>query len=121
MKEMIPKNSALVDGDDLTFNYHDEAFTDSLKLSMGAKISHKAVIQLITTHIDDISEFGRVAFQMEPFATKGGVQKNENLPFERGTGNICYIYDEKYKTCCGVQKGACSSILPDERANQNPC
>ena len=92
MKEMIPKNSALVDGDDLTFNYHDEAFTDSLKLSMGAKISHKAVIQLITTHIDDISEFGRVAFQMEPFATKGG-----------------------------VQKGACSSILPDERANQNPC
>lgn len=60
---------------DLTFNYKDEAFTDSIILAQGAGIEHRAVIQLITTHLEDVSTFGRVSFQMLPFETKGGVQK----------------------------------------------
>ena len=60
---------------ELTFNYRDEAFTDSIILAKGAGIEHRAVIQLITTYLDDVSEFGRVTFQMLPFETKGGVQK----------------------------------------------
>ena len=60
---------------ELTFNYKDEAFTDSTILAKGAGVEHRAVIQLITTHIDDVSEFGRVTFQMLPFETNGGIQK----------------------------------------------
>lgn len=60
---------------DLTFNYKDEAFTDSMILAQGARIEHASVIKLITTHLDDVSEFGRVGFQIVPFETKGGVQK----------------------------------------------
>ena len=59
----------------MTFNYKDEAFTDSTILAKGAGVEHRAVIQLITTHIDDVSEFGRVTFQMLPFETNGGIQK----------------------------------------------
>lgn len=60
---------------ELTFNYKDEAFTNSVILAQGAGIEHRAVIQLITTHLEDVSEFGRVTFQMLPFETKGGIQK----------------------------------------------
>lgn len=52
--------------DELTFNYKDEAFTDSRILAFGAGIEHRAVIQLITNHLDDVSEFGKVTFQMVP-------------------------------------------------------
>ena len=60
---------------ELTFNYKDEAFTDSTILAKGVGVEHRAVIQLITTHLDDVSEFGRVTFQMLPFETNGGIQK----------------------------------------------
>ena len=71
MKELIPKDKY----GELTFNYKDEAFTDSRILAQGAGVEHRAVIQLITNHLDDVSEFGRVAFQMIPFETNGGIQK----------------------------------------------
>lgn len=59
----------------LTFNYNNKAFTDSTIIAEGAEVEHRAVIQLITNHLDDVSEFGRVAFQMIPFETNGGIQK----------------------------------------------
>ena len=62
---------------ELTFNYHDEAFTDSVRLAEGAGVMHKAVIQLINAHLDDVEAFGRVEFQMRPLQTKGGVQKTK--------------------------------------------
>lgn len=68
MNEIIPK-------DEFTFNYKDEAFTSSLIIAQGTGVEHRAVIQLITTHLDDISDFGRVTFQMIPFETNGGIQK----------------------------------------------
>ncbi|WP_455466801.1 Rha family transcriptional regulator [Bartonella sp. B39] len=39
--------------------------------------THKAVIQLIRQDIEDFEEFGRVAFEMLPFGTKGGRQRRE--------------------------------------------
>lgn len=60
---------------ELTFSYKDEAFTDSRILAEGAGIEHASVIKLITNHLDDIAEFGRVGFQIVPFETNGGIQK----------------------------------------------
>ncbi len=60
---------------ELTFNYKDEAFTDSIILAKGAGIGHRAVIQLITTHLDDVSEFGKVTFQMLPLPESKTGQK----------------------------------------------
>lgn len=71
MNELILKDKY----GELTFNYKDEAFTDSRILAQGAGVEHRAVIQLITNHLDDVAEFGRVAFQMIPFETNGGIQK----------------------------------------------
>lgn len=60
---------------ELTFAYKDEAFTDSMILAEGAGVEHRAVIQLINSHKEDIEEFGRVTFEMRPFETNGGTQK----------------------------------------------
>ena len=58
----------------LTFNYNNQAFTYSTIIAQGAGVEHRAVTQLIKNYHDDISEFGRVTFQMLPLATNGGVQ-----------------------------------------------
>ena len=70
-------NDIITTNNELTFNYHDEAFTDSVRLAEGAGVMHKAVIQLINSHLDDVKAFGRVEFQMRPLQTKGGVQKTK--------------------------------------------
>ncbi|MBR7085321.1 MAG: Rha family transcriptional regulator [Oscillospiraceae bacterium] len=59
----------------LTFDYKDEAFTDSMTIAEGAGVEHSSVIKLITNHIDDVSEFGMVGFEIRPFETNGGMQK----------------------------------------------
>lgn len=66
---------------------NDEAFTNSLIIADGAEIEHRALIQLISSHIDEVSEFGRVTFEMLPFETNGGTQKVKmcNLNEEQAT------------------------------------
>ena len=54
---------------------NDEAFTNSLIIAEGAGIEHRALIQLISTHIDDVSEFGKVTFQMLPLRNSSTGQK----------------------------------------------
>ena len=50
------------------------ALTTSLHIADGSKANHKALMQLIKTHIHHFNRFGRVAFEMRPFETDGGVQ-----------------------------------------------
>lgn len=59
----------------LVFAYKDVPYTDSFMIANGGKVEHESVIRLITNHIDDLAEFGRVGFQIVPLPTKGGVQK----------------------------------------------
>lgn len=53
---------------------NEKALTTSLHIADGAKANHKAVMQLIKTHIHHFNKFGRVAFEMRPFETEGGIQ-----------------------------------------------
>lgn len=48
--------------------------TTSLAISDGTGQTHKSVLQLIRTHKSSIEHFGRVAFEMRPFETVGGMQ-----------------------------------------------
>ena len=63
--------------EELTFNYHDEAFTDSVRLAEGAGVAHASVIKLITTHIDDVEAFGKVGFQIRPLPDSKTGQKTK--------------------------------------------
>jgi len=54
-----------------------QAVTTSLAIAQGTEVEHKAVIQLVRTYLEDLQEFGRVTFEMAPFATAGGTQTRE--------------------------------------------
>ena len=53
------------------------ALTTTQVIAEGVGNEHKAVIQICRKYIDDLSEFGRVTFEMAPFQTKGGSQERE--------------------------------------------
>lgn len=75
---------------ELTFNYKDEAFTDSVILAHGAGIEHRAVVQLITTHLDDVSEFGKVTFQMLPSPESKTGQKMKICRLNKEQATVLY-------------------------------
>ncbi|WP_059036608.1 Rha family transcriptional regulator [Gordonia desulfuricans] len=54
-----------------------EPTTTSLIVAEGTAVEHRAVLQLIRNNLADFEEFGRVAFEMRPFATAGGTQHRE--------------------------------------------
>ncbi len=54
-----------------------ELLVGSDTVAENVEYEHRAVIQLIRQNIQDLEEFGRVAFQMQPFATNGGTQNKE--------------------------------------------
>ncbi|WIJ63871.1 Rha family transcriptional regulator [Serratia nevei] len=51
--------------------------TNSAAIAEGVEKDHKPVIQLIRKYRADLEEFGRVEFEMRPFQTDGGMQKQE--------------------------------------------
>jgi phage antirepressor YoqD-like protein len=50
---------------------------DSITIADGAGVTHHAVLQLIRTYQSDLERYGRVAFEMQTFATAGGTQQRE--------------------------------------------
>lgn len=54
-----------------------ELRASSLVLARGMRQAHRAVIQLARKYESALAELGRVAFEMQPFETAGGVQHRE--------------------------------------------
>lgn len=94
---------------------NDEAFTNSLIIAEGAGIEHRALIQLISSHIDDVSEFGRVTFEMLPFETNGGTQKVKmcNLNEEQATFVISLM--KNTRAVIAFKKELVKQFFPDEK------
>ena len=55
----------------------DEPVTTTEIISIGTKREHASVIKLVRSNINDLSEFGRVGFEIAPFETNGGMQDRE--------------------------------------------
>lgn len=70
-----------------------EPFTTSDIIAECAKVTRHAVQQLCERYKDDLEEFGRVAFQMHPFQTAGGIQniKLYQLNEQQATLLITYL------------------------------
>jgi phage regulator Rha-like protein len=61
----------------LVFVHGNQPATTTLNIAEGVGVQHKNVIALLRKHLPDFEEFGRVAFQTQPFATAGGEQIRE--------------------------------------------
>jgi len=51
--------------------------TTSTTIALRTQVEHRAVLQLIRTHLPKIERFGGVAFEMRPLQTAGGEQTRE--------------------------------------------
>lgn len=69
-----------------------EPVTTTIALSDGAKIQHKNIIALVREYLDDLNEFGRVAFQTRSFATKGGSQEMEYALLNEAQSTLLITY-----------------------------
>lgn len=65
----------------------------SLVVAERTEIQHKAVLQLVRNNVADFEAFGRVAFEMAPFETAGGVQRREvaHLNEQQATLLVTYM------------------------------
>lgn len=54
--------------------YQGELRVSSLDVAGRTGNEHRAVLQLVNSYVDDFEQFGRIAFEMRPFETAGGVQ-----------------------------------------------
>jgi anti-repressor protein len=81
------------------FTYADTLVISSETVANGSGVEHRAVLQLIQNNMSDFEDFGRVAFEMRPFATAGGTQSmrvallNEQqatllMTFQRNTDQV---------------------------------
>lgn len=68
------------------------AVTTTLAIAEGTGVAHKAVIQLVRTYLTDLGEFGRVAFEMRPFETAGGMQRREVAALNEQQSTLLLTY-----------------------------
>lgn len=54
-----------------------DAVTPTTAIAAGTENEHASVIALVRKYHDDLYEFGRVRFEVDPFETAGGVQTRE--------------------------------------------
>ncbi|WP_256675064.1 Rha family transcriptional regulator [Pseudomonas sp. URMO17WK12:I11] len=54
-----------------------DAVTPTTAIAAGTENEHASVIALVRKYHDDLCEFGRVRFEVDPFETAGGVQSRE--------------------------------------------
>ncbi len=54
-----------------------QAVTTSVVIAEGVDHEHRAVLKLLRDHLSDFEDFGRVAFEVQPFETAGGTQQRE--------------------------------------------
>jgi anti-repressor protein len=70
-----------------------ELRVSSIAVADRTEVQHKAVLQLLRSNLSDFETFGRVAFEMAPFETSGGVQRREiaHLNEQQATLLITYM------------------------------
>lgn len=83
----VISHSMLVDRDE-----QGNTFTTSLVIADGTGNEHRAVLQLVKNNIKDFEEFGRVAFEMQPFKTAGGVQERKVALLNREQATLLMTY-----------------------------
>lgn len=88
----------------VTINNAGIAVTTSLKISEGVGNKHKTVIQLVRQNIKDFEELGRVAFEMLPFETKGGIQKREVAILNESQATLLMTYMRNNDTVRAFKK-----------------
>lgn len=82
----------------------DEAVTTTLAIAEGTENDHASVIKLVRTYIADLEEFGRVGFEIQPFATAGGEQSREVAHLNEQQATLLLTYMRNSDVVRGFKK-----------------
>lgn len=83
---------------------NDGPRVSSFDLAERLGTSHRANIQLIRRYVDDFAEFGRVAFEVRPFETKGGQQTREVAMLNEDQAYLLLSYSRNIKRVRELKK-----------------
>lgn len=93
--------------------------TTSQIIAKGTESQHRAVLQLIKQNLTDFEEFGRVAFEMQPFETAGGVQKRTIAVLNREQAMLLMTYMRNNKIVRDFKKRLIKAFVElEDRLNQ---
>jgi phage regulator Rha-like protein len=71
---------------------HGRPVTTTDRVAAAAGLQHASVIKLVREHLADFEEFGRVRFQIAPFATAGGEQSREVAELNEPQAALLFLY-----------------------------
>lgn len=77
---------------DLVTVEHGQPVTTTERVAAAAGLKHASVIKMVRDHLTDFEEFGRVRFQIAPFATAGGVQSREIAELNEQQAALLFLY-----------------------------
>lgn len=71
---------------------NSQPVTTTLAISEGAKATHESVIKLARKYEGDLSEFGGVRFEIQPFETAGGIQHRQIAYLNESQSTLLLTY-----------------------------
>ncbi|MHA3724358.1 Rha family transcriptional regulator [Leucobacter sp. HY1910] len=103
-----------------------ELRVSSLIIAGRTEVEHRAILQLVRSHQSEFEDFGRVAFEMQPFETAGGTQRRDValLNEQQATLLITYMRNsdvvrrfkvELVKQFYAMRQALATPALPDAR------
>lgn len=93
--------------------------TTSQIIAEGTESQHRAVLQLIKQNLTDFEEFGRVAFEMQPFETAGGVQTRTVAILNREQAMLLMTYMRNTQIIRDFKKRLIKAFVElEDRLNQ---
>lgn len=84
---------------------NDGPRVSSFDLAEGLGTKHEAAIKLVRRYREDFEEFGRVGFEIQSFATKGGQQSREVAILNEDQAYLLLSYSRNVKHVRELKKG----------------
>lgn len=94
--------------------------TDSHVIAVGTESQHKNVLELIKKNVEDFEDFGRVAFETQPFETAGGTQSRTVAVLNREQAMLLMTYMRNTEIVRGFKKNLIRAFVDMEKQLSAP-
>ena len=89
----------------------NQVVTTTTAIAEGTEVEHASVIKLVRTYKNDLEEFGRVGFQIQPFETGGGTQTREVAELNEHQATLLLTYMRNSEIVRGFKKRLVSEFF----------
>lgn len=94
--------------------------TTTLVVAEGTQNLHASVLRLVRDNLSDFEEFGRVGFEIQPFATAGGMQRREVAVLNEEQATLLLTYMRNAPVVKDFKKRLVREFWAMRRSNMAP-